>query len=86
MEIWIISLAILAVGLDIAVTIMALKHDAFEKSQKTLQIILIWLFPFFSSIGFWMIYRTLDKEQTDKKPLGGGPSDSIGTNPVDIGD
>ena len=74
-----IGLFVLAVLLNIAVSIFLSRRQDLDKTQKTSQITIVWLIPFFGSIGLWLSNRSHDENAgTEQKPFGGGSSDGGG--------
>ena len=56
-----------------------------DKTQKLLQLVIVWLIPVAGPIGIWLVNRSHDeKTGADKWPFGGGASDS-GYGPGDGG-
>jgi len=64
--------------LNVIVSVLLIKRDDLEVFQKVVQVILVWLIPFFAAVGLWLFYRSQDKPKSPPKSFGGGaPS---GTN------
>ena len=71
---------LVAVVLNILVSVSTFKRDDFEKGQKIAQIVLIWLVPFITAIGIWFFHRSFDETYKSQKPSRGGEdADSFDT-------
>jgi phosphate/sulfate permease len=68
----------IALLINIAVSVMIARRDNFEKAQKVLQVLLVWLIPFLGGIIVWAILRSITYEPPKKpnKEFGSGPQDS----------
>ena len=55
-----------------------MKRDDLDTFQKGAQMLLVWLVPFLTVIGVWLLNRSQDIQATRAKTFGGGVSDSIG--------
>jgi len=66
-------IAILVV-LNLIASIYIVRRDDLEKSQKIIQIVVIWVIPLIAAIGLWLFHKNSDKPLPPKKPIGGGPS------------
>ena len=66
--------------LNLYVSIFLLRRDDLEPIQKALQIVIVWLIPFFGAIGLWLFNRSQDDDNNKpgKRSFGGGANDSIG--------
>jgi hypothetical protein len=78
LEIWHIIL-LTACILNVAVSIVISRRNSLDRFQKISQIVIVWLIPFIAGIGLWLFHRNDDDNSSGSGPIGGGPSDSIGT-------
>jgi hypothetical protein len=65
--------------LNVIVSILLIKRDDLEVFQKVVQVILVWLIPFFAAVGLWLFYRSQDKPKSPPKSFGGGTSSGTNT-------
>jgi len=65
--------------LNVIVSILLIKRDDLEVFQKVVQVILVWLIPFFAAVGLWLFYRSQDKPKSIPKSFGGGTSSGSNT-------
>ena len=65
--------------LNVIVSILLIKRDDLEVFQKGVQVILVWLIPFFAAVGLWLFYRSQDKPKSIPKSFGGGTSSGTNT-------
>ena len=79
-EIWHIILLV-AFILNVAVSIYISRRDSLDRFQKISQTVIVWLIPFIAAIGIWLFHRSDEDGSSGIGPLGGGSSDSIGTQP-----
>jgi Mn2+/Fe2+ NRAMP family transporter len=79
-EIWHVILLV-AFILNIAVSIFISRRDSLNRFQKISQIVIVWLIPFIAAIGILLFHRSDEDDSSGSGPLGGGSSDSIGTQP-----
>jgi hypothetical protein len=57
-------------------TFLVIKSDDFDQTQKTLQVVLIWLLPLVDAISMMLIYKSLNESNKSHKSFGGGASAS----------
>ena len=69
----------IAILLNLLVSIYLSRRDDLDNFQKIAQILIIWLIPYFASIGLWLWCKSVDSE-TKKihKEFGGGWNSSGG--------
>ena len=65
--------------LNVIVSVLLIKRDDLEVFQKVVQVILVWLIPFFAAVGLWLFYRSQDKPKSRPKSFGGGTSSGTNT-------
>ncbi len=65
--------------LNVIVSVLLIKRDDLEVFQKVVQVILVWLIPFFAAVGLWLFYRSQDKPKSPPKSFGGGTSSGTST-------
>ncbi|RYV02058.1 hypothetical protein SOPP22_10805 [Shewanella sp. OPT22] len=63
---------LLAIILNVFVSISTFRRDDFDKGQKIAQVVLIWIIPFVAAIGIWIFHRSFDDSYKPKKPSRGG--------------
>ncbi|MCP4326666.1 MAG: hypothetical protein GY787_33535 [Alteromonadales bacterium] len=65
--------------LNTLVSIFIGTRSDLNKTQKVLQIVLVWLIPIIASIGLWIINRSHDvpEQNRSSNEIGGGGSDSL---------
>jgi len=80
LEIWHLLLLI-AFILNTIVTVIVARRSDLDIFQRNAQIIIIWVVPYIAAIGIWLFHRSNDHVPASKKPLGGGPRDSIDLGP-----
>lgn len=78
-EIW-QAIVLVALVLNILVTLVIARRDDADTFQKSAQIVIVWVVPFIAAIGLWLFHRNNDNTYPGSRPVGGGPSDSIGTH------
>ncbi len=69
-------LAGIALVLNVLISIYIATRDGLEKVQIIIQIVLVWLVPFFAAIGTWLFYRSQDRP-SDRRKLEGNSHDSV---------
>ena len=73
----IISIVIVAILLNIIVSIFLYHRDDLDSFQKIFQIILVWLVPFVAAIGLYFFNRSHDlPTKAKKQAFGGGSANS----------
>lgn len=73
----IILLAGVVIALNIGVSVFIVKQSEFEKTQKLLQVSIVWLIPIIGAISIWLVLRGLtSKPKEINREFGGGPQDS----------
>ncbi|MHC6648686.1 hypothetical protein ACYTPF_19085 [Alteromonas sp. HB246098] len=76
----------IAIVLNILVSIFLSRRDDLDAFQKVAQIIVVWLFPYFASIGLWLLCKSQDSESNKRhKEFGGGWNNSGGPGTPDGG-
>ena len=64
---------LIAVLLNIAASVFLARRKDLDKTQKTFQIVIVWLIPFLAAIGLWLLNRSHDdKTGAEPKAFGGG--------------
>ncbi|MBC3767471.1 hypothetical protein [Neptunicella marina] len=56
------------------VTIFLFNREDLNSLQRAVQIVLVWLIPFFGAIGLWLFNKSHDAKPSKYKEFGGGPS------------
>ena len=64
---------------NVLISIYIATRDGLEKFQIIIQIVLVWLVPFFAAIGIWLFYRSQDRP-SDRRKLEGNGHDSVGAS------
>ncbi len=69
--------AIFVVILNLVTTVFIVRSSHFDKQQKLLQVIVVWLIPLFAAVGILLFLRSMkDDLPVRKRQFGGGPQDS----------
>ena len=77
---------LIAVLLNIAVSIFLVRRSDIDTTQKVSQIIIVWLIPIAAAIGLWRLNRSHeDKVGAEPKAFGGGDYDRGGIGPGEGG-
>jgi hypothetical protein len=66
-----------AVILNIVASFLIARSDSLDKTQKTAQIVIVWLFPFVASIGMLIFIRSIEGPASHRTEPGGGATDRI---------
>lgn len=75
-EYWLIAFIILLL-MNITSCIYLTHQNEYEKNQKILQCIIVWLLPFLGAAGIFLLVRSLNEPvQKNKPPFGGGSNNS----------
>lgn len=87
MDLGIVEIAVsIAALLNIAVSVFLVRRKDLDKTQKTSQIIIVWLFPFVAAISLWLLNRSHnDKVGVESKSFGGGAYERGGIGPGEGG-
>ena len=87
MDLGVVEIVVLiAVLLNIAVSVFLARRKDLDKSQKASQIVIVWLFPFVAAIGLWLLNRSHDdKNGAEPKEFGEGAYDRGGIGPGEGG-
>ena len=87
MDLGIVEIVVLiAVLLNIAASVFLARRKDLDKTQKTIQIVIVWLIPFLAAIGLWLLNRSHDdKIGAEPKAFGGGDYDRGGIGPGEGG-
>jgi hypothetical protein len=68
-----------ALLLNIFVTVFLSRRDDLDTFQKVAQITIVWLFPYFASVGLWLLCKSQDTSpHKPTKEFGGGWNNSGG--------
>jgi len=70
MNLLFILVILLGIILNLIVTIIVVQRDDLDKIQKKIQIFIIWIIPYVSSIGIWLFYNSMDNDFNRKKSVG----------------
>lgn len=73
---YLIVLSLLYFVMSVLATIFVVRNDEFDNSQKTAQIILVWIIPVVGAVAMLLIHTSLKEPSKRKKAFGGGPSAS----------
>lgn len=73
---WQVSVLIVAVVLNILVSIFLLKRDDLEPYQEGAQIGLVWTITLTAPIGLWLLSKSNDVEAKSLRDFGGGHRDN----------
>lgn len=65
---------------NLLVSLYLAKRDDLSLGQKVGQCVLVWLIPILGALGIWFFHRNNDNAGIGKRPVGGGPNDSIGVS------
>ncbi|MBD3652344.1 hypothetical protein [Kangiella sp.] len=73
----------IALILNIFASYRVFRSDYFDKRQKVIQVILIWILPFIAAIGILLFLSNEEKPKGRPSEFGGGAHDSIGATADD---
>lgn len=68
----------IALILNIFASYRVFRSDYFDKRQKVIQVILIWILPIIAAIGILLFLSTEESPKVRPSEFGGGAHDSIG--------
>gem|GEM_PF-752860 len=69
---------LLALILNIIACYRVFRSDYFDKHQKVIQVVLIWILPCIAAIGILLFLSNEEKPKGPPSEFGGGTHDSIG--------
>lgn len=79
-SVWVIIAAGGFASANLVVSLYVAKRDDLSQPQKVGQCLLVWLIPILGAVSIWLFHRNNDNAVKGKRPVGGGPCDSIGVS------
>lgn len=71
---YLLLLLILYGVLSLLTTVVVVRNEEFDKTQKGFQIALIWLLPLVGGVTMLLVHKSFSETNKRKKTFGGGPS------------